>query len=295
MLFVEPHAGVQPVVRLIRAARHSVDINAYLINDRRILGAIRADTRRGVRVQVVMELRPHHVAPATVQREYQALAAAGAEVHWAPLRFSHHFANDPAMYMVEDGGAQSLIGTANFTYAAFHHDREYLWISHNRAVGRALEQVFNADWNHRRAGAAPRRAKPLVISPGGEQALLKVLEQPGPIDLETENFGYLPRIRHALEHKGRLASIIVPPHLSHYDLGNLAPLQRHGVNVRFLSYPHMHAKLIVGEQLAYIGSQNIRWVSLRHNRGVGIILHGRAATALRAQFEHDWSRASPKA
>ena len=296
MLYVEPHTGVQPVVQLIRAARHSVDINAYLIDDRRILGAIRADTRRGVRVRVVVPSRPYRVGAATVRREYRHLAAAGAQVHWAPERFEHRFAYDHAKYIVDDGGrGEALIGTANFTYSAFHHNREYLWITRNHAVDHALEQVFAADWNKRRAGAAPRTVHSLVISPGGERGLLKVLEQPGAIDLESEEFGFVPRINNDLERKSRLVSIIVPTDLGHYDRANLAPLQRHGVNVRHLSSPRIHAKMIVGDRLAFIGSQNISWTSLNHNREVGIILCGQAVNALRAQFERDWKRASPGA
>lgn len=296
MLYVEPHAGVQPVVQLIRAARHSVDINAYLIDDRRILDAIRADTQRGIRVRVIMPSRPYHVGAATVRREYDDLATAGAQVHWAPERFDHRFAYDHAKYIVDDGGrGETLIGTANFTRAAFHRNRDYLWISGSHTVGHALDEVFSSDWNDRRAGTAPRNTGTVIVSPGGEQALIKVLRQPGAIDLESEEFGFVPRISDALENKGHLASIIVPGTLNRYDRRNLEPLQRRGVEVRHLRRPRLHAKMIVGSNLAFIGSQNISWTSLNHNREVGIVLHGRAVAELRAQFDRDWRHASPGA
>lgn len=296
MLYVEPHAGVQPIVQLIRAAKRRVDINAYLIDDRRILDAIRADTRRGIRVRVIMPSRPYRIALSTVRREYRKLAEAGAQVHWAPERFDHRFAYDHAKYIVDDDGrGETLIGTANFTRAAFHRNREYLWVSRDHAVGHALDEVFSSDWNDRRAGTAPRSIRTVVVSPGGERALLKVLRQPGAVDLESEEFGFVPRISEALENKGRLASIIVPDTLSRYDRRNLEPLQRRGVKVRYLLRPHLHAKMIVGDRLAFIGSQNISWTSLNHNREVGIILHGRAVAELRAQFDRDWRRASPRA
>jgi phosphatidylserine/phosphatidylglycerophosphate/cardiolipin synthase-like enzyme len=53
--------------------------------------------------------------------------------------------------------------------------------------------------------------------------------------------------------------------------------------------------MIVGDRLAFIGSQNISWSSLNHNREVGIILRGQAVDTLRAQFNRDWRRASPRA
>lgn len=295
MLYVEPQAGVQPVVQLISSARHSVDINAYLIDDRRVLDAIRADTHRGIVVRVVLENRPYGVHASWVQREFAHLVAAGAEVRWAPARFNHRFAYDHAKYIVDDGGAgETLIGTANFTRSAFHDNREYLWITRNHAVGHALDAVFQADWSRRHAGQTPRKNPMLVISPGSEHRLLKVLEQPGPIDMESEEFGFVPRISHALERKGRLVKILLPPTLSHYDRNNLKPLRHNGVNVRFLAHPYLHAKMIVGKRLAFIGSQNISWTSLNHNREIGIILRGKDADTLRAQFNRDWRHALPK-
>lgn len=296
MLFVEPHAGVRPVVQLIRAARHSVDINAYLIDDRHILDAIRDDTHRGITVRIVIENRPHGASAAWVQREFNELAKTGAEVRWAPPRFTHRFSYDHAKYIVDDDGQGGfMVGTANLTWSAFHHNREYLWIAREHDVAHALAELFDADWNNHRAGADPRKPVALVVSPGGERALLKVLDQPGAIDVESEEFGFVPRISKELRQKGRLASIIVPTTLDRYDLGNLAPLRRDGVNVRFLAHPHVHAKMIVGDHLAFIGSQNISWVSLNHNREVGIILRGRAVDALRVQFDRDWRHASPRA
>ncbi|APZ42297.1 phospholipase D-like domain-containing protein [Acidihalobacter ferrooxydans] len=294
MIYVEPHAGVQPVVHLIQAAHQSVFINAYLIDDRRILAAIHADTQRGVVVQVLLESRPYHVHASWVQHEFQMLINAGAEVRWAPSRFAHRYAYDHAKYIVDDAGkGRALIGTANFTYSAFHRNREYLWTTTNTTITHALAGVFEADWTRQHVGAGPRAARSLVISPGGERALLKVLQQPGPVAMESEELGDVPRISAALERKGKQVRIIVPTNLSRYDRGNLRPLQRAGVGVRYLGSPHPHAKMIVGDTLGFIGSQNISWVSLHHNREIGIILRGRALSVLRRQFNRDWSKATP--
>lgn len=294
MLYIEPNTGVEPVVKVIQQAQHSVEINAWLIDDRAILSAIRSDVRRGVIVQVIAESRPQGVPYLRVVREYQLLAAAGAQLRWAPPRFTHRFAQDHAKYIVDDDGkGPALISTANFTYAGFHKNRDYLWISHNPIIARVLAKVFQADWNRRHAGAVARNVPNLVISPGGEKALIEVIDQPGPIDMQSMEFGYIPRINYAFERKGKLARIIVPIDLSAYDRGNLAPLIRHGVQVRFLNKPYPHAKMLVGNRLAFIGSQNISWVSLHHNREVGIILRGRAVKMLRQQFDRDWETARP--
>ncbi len=293
MLYIEPHAGSRPIVRLLHEASRQVGIEAYQISDPTVLGAIRQIIRRGVTVHIVLAPRIHHKSFTWIQQEFTRLVGAGAEVRWASHHYDHRFAIDHASFIVDDRGrGGGLVSTEGFTWRAYHVDRSYLWIGRDPKINQALEQVFLADWNHHHAGRWPRHT--LVLSPGGETALLKVIDQPGPIVLETCKFGYVPHILNALERKGRLARVIVPSTLSAYDRTNLIGLMRHGVRVRFLPHPPLHANLIAGQALAYLGSLDMRWTSMYHNREVGIILKSTATRMLRAQFNRDWQRAQTR-
>lgn len=290
MLYTEPHAGPTPIVEIIRDARKQVAMDAYELNDTAVINAISAAVHRGVAVQVIIAPHPDNRPRGWAQHEFRRLVHAGAEVRWSPFRFTHHYAIDHAHILVDDQGqGPGLIDTENFTWRAIYHTRGDLWRSHERAVTQALAQVFDADWTRSHVGVVPRRT--LVVSPGKSVVLARLLRQPGPVDLEAHNFGYLPRIIHALVHKGREARIILPATLSAYDHANLKPLLRAGVQVRYLHDINRQGLLVAGRTKGFVGSQNLSWSVLHSSRDVGIVLSGRSVTPLRAAFDRDWRRA----
>ncbi|OBS09769.1 phospholipase D-like domain-containing protein [Acidihalobacter prosperus] len=294
MLYTEPHSGPAPVIQVIQAAHRQVAIDAYELDDPAMLHAIRIASHRGVTVQVIIAPHPHGRPPGWARAEFHRLAAAGAEVRWSPYRFSHRYAIDHAHIVIDDQGkGPGIVDSENLTHRAFFRIRGDLWLSRDPTVTHALAQVFDADWLRRHAGGAPRRV--LLVSPGKSRPLARLLAQPGPVDLEARNFGYLPRIIHALERKGRDARVILPASISAYDHDNLKSVLRAGVSVRYLRHLNRQGTLIAGRTQGFVGSQNLSWSVLHSSRDVGIVLHGRSVAALRAAFDRDWRQASPAA
>ncbi|EQD32537.1 phospholipase D, partial [mine drainage metagenome] len=67
-------------------------------------------------------------------------------------------------------------------------------------------------------------------------------------------------------------------------------LVRHGVDIRLLKRPYLHAKLILTATRAFIGSQNLNRTSLEQNREVGILIRNPVVLKrLRKQFAKDWA------
>ena len=290
-LYIEPHAGVGPVIAFIQQARGTLDINAYLATDRRIIQAIAQDVRRGIRVRILIDRRPYGGRP---HGEIARLRATGAQVRYAPARFTSHSAGNAqryvfnhAKYMVS--GSSFELGTANLTWSAFHKNREYLDIACQTAVAHALQDVFTADWHNRPAGTAPRQT--LVLSPGATPALVAAIRQPGGICIESEELGKDRVILDALAAKGAQARILLPAKLNRHDRRIAQELAADGVRVRTLVAPYPHAKLIAGPREAFLGSENFTWTSLNRNREVGILLGNPAAARLDRQCLHDWSAA----
>ena len=288
-LYVEPHAGAGPVIAFIQQARGTLDINAYLATDRRIIQAIAQDVRRGIRVRILIDRRPYGGRP---RGEIARLWATGAQVRYAPARFTSHSAGnaqryvfDHAKYMVS--GSSFELGTANLTWSAFHKNREYLDIARQPTVAHALQGVFTADWHNRPAGNAPRQT--LVLSPGATPALVAVIRQPGAVCIESEELGKDGAILSALRAKGAQARILLPTTLSRYDRRIANGLTTAGVRVRTLVAPYLHAKLIAGPREAFLGSENFTWTSLNRNREVGILLGNPTAAGLDRQCRRDWS------
>ena len=283
-IYIEPHAGVRPVIAFIQRARGPLNINAYLMTDRPIIRAITQDVRRGIRVRILIDRRPYGGRP---RGEIARLRATGAQVHYAPARFTGRYRFDHAKYMVSGQAAE--IGTANLTWSAFHKNREYLDIARQPRVARALQAVFSADWHNRPAGNVPRHT--LVLSPGTTPALVAAIRQPGGVCIESEELGKDRAILEALRAKGAQARILLPATLNPYDRRIAQGLTMDGVHVRYLVAPYLHAKLIVGPTEAFLGSENFTWTSLNRNREVGILLGNPAAARLDRQCLRDWAAA----
>lgn len=297
LLAVEPHAGLRPLLGIVREARRRLDIEVYELTDTALLDAIRQAVRRGVRVRVILDRTPWGTPRWRIVREAERVRATGAALRWSPARFERfpgHVAFDHAKFLCTPHVCE--LGTANFGWDAFHRNREYLLVTRRPDVVAALCRVFRADWTGERAGTAAHRV--LVLSPGTSQsALLRVLRQPGPLDVESEELGAERAVLRALARRGRAVRLLLPANLSRADRRHARRLAARGVCVRLLpTHPlYLHAKMIVGPSLGFVGSENFTTTSLWRNREVGLLLRGPLLGRLRATFVQDWRRARPLA
>ena len=69
----------------------------------------------------------------------------------------------------------------------------------------------------------------------------------------------------------------------------MSPLVRAGAQVVEVQSPYIHAKLIIADSKAFIGSQNFSTSSLDTNREVGIFLTGGPVNTLLHQFNQDFA------
>jgi hypothetical protein len=206
MLYIEPHAGPAPIVQVITDARHTVDLNVYYLSSKPILSALRRAHARGVNVRVILDRHPYGIKPWMVRKEVRAVRETGATLRWAPSRFeagAGHYRFDHAKYVVS--GHEVEIGTANFDWSAFHKNREYLHVTGNTAIVKAAQRVFDADWNDQKAGPYPHQV--LVLSPGSAAQMIFVIDQPGPVDIESEEMGDDRTIISAIAAKGHAARV----------------------------------------------------------------------------------------
>lgn len=255
MLAIEPYAGPAPIVQVISEARKQVNLNVYYLSSRPILNALRKAETRGVAVRVILDQHPYGMKPWMVQKEARRVQQTGAQLHWAPARFEAspgHYVFDHAKYVCNDH--ECAIGTANFDWSAFHRNREYVYVTRTAAVVQAANAVFAADWAGNQAPAFAHQT--LVLSPGTSAAqLLRVIEQPGPVDAESEELGPYAPILDALAEKGKDLRLILPASIKGKDRQDVEYLREHGCQVRLLPVKpaYMHAKLIVGRDLGFVG------------------------------------------
>jgi phosphatidylserine/phosphatidylglycerophosphate/cardiolipin synthase-like enzyme len=93
-----------------------------------------------------------------------------------------------------------------------------------------------------------------------------------------------------LEAKGNTVEIIIPPNGAKPSV--LSELANAGVKVKTISTIYMHAKMIVGSKIGFIGSENFTTTSMTYNREVGILIDSRSdMKALSDAFNEDWNDA----
>ncbi len=304
MLYIMLNAGVKPIVRFINYAKKDLDINVYYLNDKSIFNAIKYAVKRGVNVKIMIDGRPYKMS---IRKEEQKIKQTDAHFKIDKM-FDGKYVFDHAKYMLDNH--EALIGTANFDWSAFHKNREYEYTTYNKKIISSLKNIFNSDYRNIAFNGHVNHN--LVVSPNATQRLLSVINQPGKLDIETEELGYDRAILSALAKKGSAVRIIVPSTISYYDKKCIIFLERYGVKVRLMPVKnvYIHAKMIVGAQEAFIGSENFTYTSLNKNREVGIIIYNNtrnnnnyngvenqnssSATTLkrlRDRFDKDWNMA----
>ena len=282
MILVYPGPGPTPAVVMIQKAQRQIRLNTYELTSHAIERALVAAKARGVRVRVLLDRSPYR-ARRILAREVSWCHQYRIDCKLSPRRFRY----DHAKYLISDGVA--WIGTMNFTYSGFHHNREAAFVTNSPAAVKAADAVFTADWRGARAGPAPRHT--LVLSPGAVPDLLKLVKgASGPVYIESEELGHLGALSRALKALGGRLRMILPSSVSRYDRKNACRLEAAGAHVRTLSHPYPHIKLIITRSEVFIGSENLSYTSLYKNREMGLMLSQKAAGGLDKAFYQDWQR-----
>jgi DNA/RNA endonuclease YhcR with UshA esterase domain/HKD family nuclease len=268
-LLVEPSAGPTPIVDAIEGAKHSIDLEMYLITDHRVEQALIAAAARGVKVRVILDRTPEGLVSDAVTAD-QLLAQNGVDVHYAPSRFTF----DHSKAMVIDNRL-AFIGSANDTYDGLDHNREYVVETNSPAVVDTLLDVFSADWNGRPVGAAPRST--LILSPHSQHDFVALIDHARRDLLIEEEESPDPALKAALAAAAKrgvdvtLVEAATSSNVSGVGAYELSQLSQSGVHVVIVRHPYIHAKLIISDRDVFIGSENMSFTSLEDNREIGVI------------------------
>ncbi|GAC1471915.1 MAG: hypothetical protein PVSMB7_24100 [Chloroflexota bacterium] len=282
-LVVEPEEGRKPLIRALNLARSTIFLEMYILTDRVVMHALERAAAEGVSVYVLLE--PHPIGMGR-QPEHVAdvLRASGVNVRWAWTRYALTHAK---LVIVDDRTA--VVSTANFSRAAFTHNREFLVFLRSMPLVHELSNVFRSDWDK-----LPVRLNDgnLPLAPVDARQLLTALltKSRRSIEVFAEEVADA-RIENLLEkavRRGVRVRVLLPQ-------GNtpsgIRTLRAHGVSVRQVRWPYIHAKaILVDDYEAFVGSENISAQSLDHNREVGVFARGWAVQHILTVFERDWRR-----
>ncbi len=295
-VFVEPDAGVTPLLAAIEGANKSVWVEVYLLTDSSIIHALEDTASRGVDVRVLLETHPYGVGSTSPQQTLDELSAAGVKAQ----------ASDPAYYYTHEkamivDGATVYIMTCNLTRSGLGGsssatNREYGVIDTNSADVQGVVNIFNADWNHSSVQVGDPN---LVVSPINSRAKLGALIGGAHHTLQVEDEEMYDTASEdeliAAAKRGVPVEVILPaPSSGSSGSSDVDRLLAGGVHVRYISSLYMHAKLILADgSLGFVGSENFSATSLDKNREVGLLIADSGALGTLGQtFQSDWSNSS---
>jgi cardiolipin synthase len=295
-LLVEPDDRQYMLLDMLEAAKTSIDLVIYEMDDPDFMGELKKAAARGVKVRVLYN---YHSFPekkrASVSRLMASLEAAGVMTKPATSEFS---VTHQKTFVLD--GDRAVIMTFNLQRNYFSGTRDFGVITVDTAEVAEISAVFDADWDYSRYSPS---AESLVWSPDNSRAKISGLIDGSRASLdiyneEVEDKEILGLIGDKAK-KGAVVRLISARLISGgRDLnyrGRLA-LDRAGAEANYLTELYSHAKMVLSDYMnegaaAYVGSENFSGASLDRNRELGIIVREKEILErLENTFETDWAQ-----
>jgi len=281
-MVVQPGAGTAPVTSVINAARHSIRLEVYLLDNRTIINALARARQRGVDVRVVLEEHPYG-AGRYARLGFDELQAAHVPVQWAnesAFTFTH-------TKSIEVDGLVAGIYTFNLSTSGLFDNREFGLIDWDSRAAHAIGAIVDADWNRRR----PALSDPtLVVSPYSSRRALQGLIDGAhrTLDIYAEEVADSQIEAHLAAAVRRHVRVRL---ITSATSPGVDALRANGARVSIMAQPYVHAKAMVADgHRLFIGSENISTTSLDSNREIGILLNNSTlAGVIERTFGQDWA------
>jgi phosphatidylserine/phosphatidylglycerophosphate/cardiolipin synthase-like enzyme len=266
----------------IDQATTSIDVMMYQLSRKSFIDALVSAKERGVTVRVVVD-----GLQAANDGAKQTLTDAGIEIKDAPSEFTHAHAK----VLILDG-AVGVVMSGNFNSFTMTSERNYIAVDTAADDVEDLQAIFDRDFAGAQLDLSCTR---LVVSPVSSRERLLGLIQGAQNSLDLAVM-YISDDEVLSAVIGR-ANAGVPVRVLLADPGwidgnveTAATLAAAGVEARYMTGYELHAKLVVADGVAHVGSQNMSWTSLEKNREVGIFVTEPApAAAIVEQFDEDWA------
>jgi cardiolipin synthase len=276
-LLIQPEDGVQPLIRGIARARHSVQVAIFRFDQREMEHALASAVSRGVSVSALIANTNRAGDEGLRQLEMRLLSAGVTVARTADDLVRYH-----GKWMVVDG-KELYVMAFNLTHHDIDRCRSFGVITSSRDLVREAANLFEADT--KRHPYQPG-VDQFVVSPANARKQLAAFIRGATRDLAI----YDPRVSdramiRLLEERARSG---VRVRLIGRLLGRAA-----GVEVHKLPNLRLHTRAMVRDgKLAFLGSQSLREAELDARREVGLLFRDRNTTLkLSEAFERDWAGA----
>ncbi len=285
--FIGPTGLEARMSALIDGAKTSLDIQMYLFTVDALADKVIAAKHRGVAVRVLLD--PDHEGNLDVKPRF---TSGGVDWKNAPslYSFSH------AKYLIVDR-TEAVIMSMNWNVDAMNRERNYGLVDRDIEDVADLQGIFNQDW----ALASGDASKPanlactrLIVSPNNSKTRLleHIASATTSLDIEVMYISETS-VRDAIlaaKSRGVTVRVIVNEPTDE----SIVSLKSAGIPVETPATFYLHAKLIIADQVAFVGSENMSFTSLEKNREVGALAFEPSTfQPIKDQFEADWASSTP--
>lgn len=294
-LIVEPDDGKAMVLSTIADAQENLTLTIYELTDPDITTALAVAEERGVSVRVLYNNNSFASMNETNPNDgaIKNLSLAGVLTKPAsPIFTVTHQKTFTA------DGTRSLIMTFNLEPNYFSTTRDFGIITTNLSEVQEIANVFDADWNYE--NVTPSLPSLLWSPVNSRSKILGVIDHANKtLDVYNEEITDKQCINALVAAAKRGVDVRVIA----ADLGSngvnknapaLATLNKSGAQAKTITSLYIHAKVVLADygtpdQVAYIGSENLGYVSLDQNRELGIlVMEEPILERLESVFSKDW-------
>ncbi len=287
--FVGPEGLAARLVTLFESAEGVLRVASYELDAPEIVTALTDAHDRGVDVRVLIdEARDANTASAAELRR------AGLDVRDGPDAFRHYH---PKVIVADE--ARAVVMSANLNTWSMQTERNHGVVLEDPFDIADLIEIFDHDYEGRAGDPAAASCTRLVLSPHNARSRLLRLIASAESTLSVQHLSMSDEeVRFAIGSRAMAGVttrvILADPLWIESNTQAATALRGLGVEVRFLSTPENHAKLIVADDSAFVGSENLSWTSLEANREVGVVVTDtETVTPLSDTFDADWTAAAP--
>jgi phosphatidylserine/phosphatidylglycerophosphate/cardiolipin synthase-like enzyme len=294
-----PESGRDRIVELIGAAKTTIDLEIYQLQDRPVVEALVAAAHNHVTVRVMLE--PKTVGAANYTQVAATLQAAGVTVKTTPKAFDSSHNVDHAKFCLLDD-KELIFGTGNMVRSGLGgdedttYDNRDFWIEDARpAALKEARALFDADWTE--SSTSHMTFDTLVVTPDNADDKIGALIDGAKHRLYVANQSLADSDIEAKLAAAKKRGVDVRVQLGYqppFGGGGspndpaIATLTASGVAAAYLKKHYLHAKYIVADDTVYLGSQNFTNGGLKDNREVGEILNdAKVVSTVAATFEKD--------
>ncbi|MEW6207582.1 MAG: phospholipase D-like domain-containing protein [Acidobacteriota bacterium] len=283
-LIIQPGDSFFPIVDAIDHARHTIKMTIFRMDDPIVRDALSAAASRRVRVQALVAKE----SKGWIKRNKKLaddLVKMGVEVR-SPRQTGNRIKRYHYKFLTIDD-AYSLILTFNPTRQNLHYARDFGLLLRDHSITSELNRLFDADWQGR---AFMPSETPLVISPDNSRSKL--------IDLLASARRTI-RIMDAKLQDQETLGLLLRKAAAGIDIKVISQAAFYdevlpNFHARKLARFKLHAKCVVVDGAKFfVGSQNLRKMSMDRRREVGIIIEDPVmARRIERVFDEDWTNAT---